>query len=73
MVKNWIVQFAKKSFDVKRMGKVTTETEIEAPIERVFEFLSNPLNFEKLLPDDAEANASLGSSQDKKCALTLST
>ncbi|MFQ5759328.1 MAG: SRPBCC family protein [Candidatus Bathyarchaeia archaeon] len=35
------------------MGKIVIETEIEAPIEKVFAFLSTPKNWEKLMPEEA--------------------
>jgi len=44
------------------MGKIVIENEIEAPIDKVFAFLSDPQNTEKLLPEEAEVNIEILSS-----------
>jgi ligand-binding SRPBCC domain-containing protein len=36
------------------MGKIVIETEMEAPIDKVFSFLSDPRNAEKTLPEEAD-------------------
>jgi ligand-binding SRPBCC domain-containing protein len=35
------------------LGKIVKEVEIEAPVEEVFEFVTNPSNFVDMFPSDA--------------------
>ncbi len=43
------------------MGRIEIETEIEAPVEKVFAFWADPRNATKMMPEDAEVKVEVPS------------